>query len=71
MKRVTRSSFFALYGAFCGLGIGIVLAMLLTVIESALFGPVDGLFFWRRMSMFCSMSGFVLGLYYSLQKTPN
>lgn len=68
MKRITRSSFFALYGSVCGLGIGMLIAMVLTLFEHLVFGEVDRLLLWRRLSVVFSILGFLLGLYYSLQK---
>lgn len=70
MKRVTRSSFFALYGSFCGLGIGILIAMILTMLEQFVFGTTDDLRLWHMLAFIFSTFGFLLGLYYSLQKTP-
>lgn len=67
MKRVTRSSFFALYGSFCGLGIGILIAMILTILEQFVFGATDGLRLWHILSFIFSIFGFLLGLYYSLK----
>lgn len=67
MKRVTRSSFFALYGSFCGLGIGMLIAMVLTLLEHIVFGEADGLILWRRLSFIFCIFGFLLGLYYSLK----
>lgn len=67
MKRVTRSSFFALYGSFCGLGIGILIAMILTILEQFVLGAADGLRLWHMLSFIFSIFGFLLGLYYSLK----
>lgn len=66
MKRVTRSSFFALYGAFCGIGVGATIAMTIAMIEFVIFRQTDTLMLMRWLTLFCSMAGFMAGMHYSL-----
>lgn len=45
-----------------------LIAMVLTLLEHIVFGEADGLILWRRLSFIFSIFGFLIGLYYSLQK---